>query len=149
MTITAGDRIEVTANTLGSPPRRGVVLSSTPAGGLRVRWDDGHETVFMPGSTCRVIDREPGADTVRLGCHVDVAVTEHEDECRAVASVMTARGVLHAEGVARRRPSDPKLPMVGEELALGRALGSLAEQLITAASGHMAEPPDERAHLLV
>lgn len=55
MSFKAGDRIEVTTNTLGVAPRHGEVLESTSVGAIRVRWDDGHESVFMPGSNCQVL----------------------------------------------------------------------------------------------
>ena len=45
MRFNAGDRIEVTNNTLGAAPRRGSVLESMNAGGLRVLWDDGPRSV--------------------------------------------------------------------------------------------------------
>jgi len=112
-----------------------------------VRWDDGHETVFVPGSDCRVIS-DDNAAPMRFGCHIDVSVVEDDDDCRAMVSVITSRGVLRADGVARRRRTDPEIPMVGEELALGRALGALAEQLVSAATAHLADPPSPQTHLL-
>jgi len=68
----AGDRIEVTNNTLGAPPRHGEVLARSGSTGLRVRWDNGRESVFVPSSNCRVV--EPGEarnDPVRLACHIE------------------------------------------------------------------------------
>ncbi len=35
-----------------------------------------------------------------------------------------------ATGKAKRNPSDVNVPVVGEELALARALGSLEEQIV-------------------
>lgn len=150
MDFTAGDRIEVTSNVLGVQPRLGSVLASTGNGGLRVRWDDGHETVFFPASNCRVVaSGDPaGAGLLRLGLHVDVNVVEEDDECRATATVATSRGPLRADGTAHRKPADPQIPMVGEELAIGRALVDLGEQLISAATADMSMPPSARAHLV-
>jgi len=65
MRADAGDRIELTSNTLGTPPREGEVLARSRATGLRVRWDDGREAVFVPSSNCRVV--EP---VVRLRCRL-------------------------------------------------------------------------------
>jgi hypothetical protein len=150
MSVDVGDRIEVTSNVLGVPPRFGEVLSRSGGTGLQVRWDDGSETVFVPAGNCRVVshhDRERG-DVVELGCRVDVTITEADDECRATASVDTSRGRLRAEGIARRNPADPQIPMIGEELALGRALESLGEQLISAANDHLSRPPSPQEHLV-
>ena len=46
----AGDRIVVESERVAQPPRRGVVeevIAEDPPR-LRVRWDDGHTTVFAP-----------------------------------------------------------------------------------------------------
>jgi hypothetical protein len=54
-----GDQIVVDAMKLDSPPRRGEVIEVLGEGEhvhYRVRWDDnGHESVFFPGSTSHVI----------------------------------------------------------------------------------------------
>lgn len=149
MSISAGDRIEVTSNVLGVPPRLGTVLAATGGAGLRVQWDDGAETVFVPAANCRVVsDDEEERTEVTLGCQVDVTLVEADDECRATASVETTRGTLRADGIARRNPADPQIPMIGEELALGRALEHLGEQLVSAAHEHVKHPPSEREHLV-
>jgi len=61
MNVHTGDRIEVTSNVLGVPPRYGRVLDATTAAALRVRWDDGNETVFAPASNCRVVSPDEDA----------------------------------------------------------------------------------------
>lgn len=57
MDARAGDTIEVQSNQVGQPVRRGTVLeviAEQPAE-LRVRWEDGHESVFYPhGGTVAV-----------------------------------------------------------------------------------------------
>ena len=47
-----GDRIAVESERVAQPPRRGTfeeVLQEEPQR-LRVRWDDGHESIFSPTS---------------------------------------------------------------------------------------------------
>jgi len=47
-----GDEIVVEGRTLGDPRRTGEVLEVLHFGGVthyRVRWDDGHESVYFPG----------------------------------------------------------------------------------------------------
>lgn len=150
MRFNAGDRIEVTSNTVGVAPREGAVLEATSAGGIRVHWDDGHESVFMPGSDCRVL--APSGDDsrypVRLGCHIDVTITEDDHECKATAKVITSRRIFEGEGVARRKPGDSQVPRIGEELALGRALSVLSERLLAAAAEDIAEHPSAQGHLV-
>ena len=76
--------------------------------------------------------------TVARTWTVEVFIDEHEDERRthAEAHLHTRdRTDLTGEGVAMRRPADAEVPEIGEELAVGRALADLSEQLLTAAAG--------------
>lgn len=53
-----GDEIVVESNQLGSPPRKGLVLEVLGEGDhahYRVRWEDGHESVFFPGTTTHTV----------------------------------------------------------------------------------------------
>jgi hypothetical protein len=57
-----GDEIVVDSNELGHPPRRGEVLEVLGTGETqhyRVRWDDGHESLFFPSTSAHII--HPGA----------------------------------------------------------------------------------------
>jgi hypothetical protein len=58
-----------------------------------------------------------------------------EDETNTVVhTVLDLRGDhFESTGTARRNPIDPPTPLVGEELAVARALQELAAQLIEAA----------------
>ena len=54
-----GDRIAVESERLTQPPRRGVVeevIQEEPQR-LRVRWDDGHETIFAPAAGAARIEK--------------------------------------------------------------------------------------------
>lgn len=54
-----GDEIVVDGVNLGDPKREGEILEVTTRGGVvhyRVRWDDGHESTFFPGSTTHVVN---------------------------------------------------------------------------------------------
>ena len=58
MDAKVGDEIVVDALLTGGPPRRGEVLEVMDRGGVthfRVRWDDGHESVFFPSSDAHVV----------------------------------------------------------------------------------------------
>lgn len=53
-----GDEIVVDAVHEGEPKREGEILEVKTGGDIvhyRVRWDDGHESVFFPGSTAHVV----------------------------------------------------------------------------------------------
>ena len=58
MEAKVGDQIVVDAAHTGEMPREGEVREVLSAGGVvhyRVRWDDGHETLFYPGSTTHTV----------------------------------------------------------------------------------------------
>ncbi len=55
---TIGDEIVVDQSRVGAPPRKGEILEVRGDGDAVhyvVRWDDGHETVFFPGSDAHVV----------------------------------------------------------------------------------------------
>jgi len=60
MELKAGDRIEVESESTERPPRRGVieeVVSPPPSPRYRIRWDDGHESIYTPAAgTLRALD---------------------------------------------------------------------------------------------
>jgi len=62
---------------------------------------------------------------------VELVVTEAGDLTQ-VHAVLLAEGaeVAHGSGEARRRPGDPPVPRVGDELATARALYALADRLM-------------------
>jgi hypothetical protein len=63
MAAKTGDRIEIESETVGTPSREGEileVLQGEVSVRYRVRWQDGHETVFTPsGGTARIIPAKP------------------------------------------------------------------------------------------
>lgn len=67
--------------------------------------------------------------------HVDVFLSEEGDVTKARA-VLTSDSATHVTGVgvAHRSPRDPSVPEVGDEVAAGRALAALAQELLAVAS---------------
>lgn len=63
--------------------------------------------------------------------HITIEVGIDEDQDNTLVHVtLDLRGDhFDATGRARRNPADRSIPVIGEELALARALGSLEEQL--------------------
>lgn len=76
---------------------------------------------------------------------IEVDLSEDIDETRAVARLNLEGRQVAGFGRARRNPTDPSLPRVGEELATGRALNELAQKLMEEAADiierHEGEPP--------
>ena len=58
-----GDQIVVDSDHLGHPPRTGEVLGEADTQHYRVRWDDGHVSIFFPGSSSHIV--HPGAQRMR------------------------------------------------------------------------------------
>jgi hypothetical protein len=53
MKLKVGNRIKVEAESTERPPRTGVieeVLSEAPSPRCRIRWDDGHESIYTPAA---------------------------------------------------------------------------------------------------
>ena len=67
--------------------------------------------------------------------HITIEIGIDEDDTTTlVHAVLDLRGDhFDATGRAKRNPADPSIPLIGEELALARALGSLENQIIDAA----------------
>ncbi len=53
-----GDEIVVGTTTLDVPRRRGEVIGQGEREHYRVRWQDGHESVYFPGPDARVVSAD-------------------------------------------------------------------------------------------
>lgn len=143
-----GDRIVVRGRRVGEPNAVGQIVQVL--GGMRflVRWADGRESVVVPG-TDAMIEHEATMEGSRdLAVTVDLRIHEDADRCRADAVMHTASGVLRGCGEARRHPDDPEVPLIGEELAVARALADLAAALERAASECIASHETPTSHLV-
>ena len=65
---------------------------------------------------------------------VNIAFTEDGDRTRADAILELASQRFHGYGQAKRAPEDPRLPVVGQDLAAARALSDVSHQLLNAAA---------------
>jgi Domain of unknown function (DUF1876)/Domain of unknown function (DUF1918) len=137
MEARVGDHVVLEGAKVGQARRRGEiieVLRGATGDRYRVRWDlDDHETVLAPGPDLRVegaSEAKPG----RLSMRVDLSLTEDADHTEALARVHMCGREFSAWGRARRNPSDPTTPAVGEELAVARALSEMSHQLVVAAA---------------
>jgi Domain of unknown function (DUF1918) len=53
MELKVGDRVEAESESTERPPRAGVVeevLQGEPSSRYRIRWDDGHESIYTPSA---------------------------------------------------------------------------------------------------
>lgn len=143
-----GDRIVVRGRRVGEPSTVGRIVQVLGGTRFLVRWADGRESVVVPG-TDAMIENEATSESPRdLAVTVDLRIHEDADSCRADAVMHTASGVFRGSGVARRHPDDPEVPLIGEELAVARALADLASGLERAASECIASRESPTLHLV-
>lgn len=70
---------------------------------------------------------------------LSIHVSEDERETVAVAKLDLRGDHFEATGRARRNPSDPPRPIVGEELAIARALIRLHDRMVEVAQDKIDE----------
>jgi len=80
---------------------------------------------------------------------IEITFAEDEDHTEAHASLSLRGATFTGTGRARRNPTDPQVPMVGEELATARALSDLAHKLVDAAAEAISDREGRPAHLVV
>ncbi|MGI5288745.1 DUF1876 domain-containing protein [Nonomuraea polychroma] len=75
--------------------------------------------------------------------NVRILLTEDGDDTAARAALTIDDGtVIRGDGRARRNPSDPAVPEIGDELAASRALADLAERLAVITQRDIASSAD-------
>lgn len=67
--------------------------------------------------------------TRTLEWKVNLDLLEDGDTTEARAVLDTGSSTITGHGSARRNPQDEDVPLIGDELAAGRAMGDLARQL--------------------
>lgn len=70
---------------------------------------------------------------------IEVTFTEDDRRTRADAVLDIAGRHLHGWGRSQRNPTDPDVPIIGEEVAAARALIRLAHELLGAAASDIEE----------
>jgi hypothetical protein len=145
-----GDRLIVHGRKVGQRTCEGEIVEVLTTNGrhYRVCWADGHESITYPGTDVTIV---PMTDRVTVeprwtrSMVIDLRLAEDAEHCTATATMMTAVGTFTGNGVARRHPNDPDVPMIGEELAVSRCLVDLAVSLEEAATRTMSrgEHPTE------
>lgn len=149
-----GDRLVIQSRRVGQPPRAGEIIDivSSGPGGIRcrVRWDDGHESLVVPGTDAVVTEATVDGETARetRTVTIDLHLEEDNETCEAVVTIHTSIGTFSGSGRARRNPKDPVVPMIGEELAVARSLADLGAKLEEAANRAIASHESRPLHLI-
>ena len=147
MRASVGDRIMVASTVVDQPPRDGRVVEVRHPDGsppYLVEWSDtGERTLLFPGADSRVSTHEHKSDqSTRASAAtatekvwtVQVHVREEGDETSATAVLgVEAPARLDARGTSHRNPHDPASAIIGDEVAVARALRMLADRLLETA----------------
>ena len=160
MKAAVGDRIVTASGVVGGAVRDGVVTECPHGDGsppYRVRWSDtGEETLVYPGGDTYVDAQvEAGsrdwAEARRgraLTWDVRITVVEAAGSTTAEATVMNGPpDALRGVGHARKSPDDDEVPLIGDEIAAGRALRRLADRLLAVAEADVSAAVGHKAHL--
>jgi len=162
MKATVGDRIVVASGIVGGAVRDGVVVACPHDDGsppYRVQWSDtGEESLVFPGpdSLVRSGDEEPApeATTARsVTWQVQVTLVEASGSTTAEAVLVAGPaehgdvGAIRAVGHSRKDPGDSEVPVIGDEVAAGRALRRLAEALLGQAEQDISAQTGHAAHV--
>ena len=154
MNAHVGDELVIRSQQVGRSDQHGEIIEVITAGGqhYRVRWSDGRETILFPGPDATVrraaqADAQPAEMETRTAV-IELRVEEDGEACEARATLHTSTGVFTGVGTARRNPSDPPMPLIGEEFAIARSLADLAGQLESAARAATSSEASTPRHLV-
>jgi hypothetical protein len=78
---------------------------------------------------------------------IEMSFEEDAEHTEARATLVLRGARFTGIGRARRNPTDPNLPMVGEELAAARALSDLTHKLVEAATETISTREGRPAHV--
>jgi len=156
MRASVGDRIVTASGVVGGTVRDGIVVELRHEDGsppYLVEWSDtGERTLVYPGSDS-YLEHVPGAetgegtDTTKVW-RVQVSVVESAGRTTAEAVLVAETpGHLRAVGRARRDPHDVDVPLIGDEIAVGRALRRLADRLLGDAESDIESSTGVPAHV--
>lgn len=76
---------------------------------------------------------------MELDVTLSIHLVEDETTTEATASLVLRGERFEASGTARRNPADPVKPVIGEELAIARALRVLEDQITASAETKIEE----------
>lgn len=149
MRATAGDQITISSRQADARTRAGQIVEVLGVDGgppYVVHWaDGGHSGLLFPGPDARITPGGPDghrswtAATQPKRWQVSLSVTGHGDTLtRAHVTAYTGATSLQCYGEAHRRPDEADVPVIGDEVAAGRALIALGHQLLRTAERDLA-----------
>lgn len=157
MKAAMGDRIVVASTIVDQPLRDGRVVEVRHADGTPpyvVEWSDtGERTLVFPGPDAHIQHTGPGAPApqprrVVKTWTATITITEEGAETTATAVLSEeAPQPLDGVGHAHRNPHDPASSVIGDEVAVARALRRLADRLLGTAEADIQAQTGVPAHV--
>ena len=157
MKASEGDRLVLASSVVDGAVRDGTIVAVRGPDGTppyMVRWHDtGEESMVFPGPDAHV---EHGGARGHVGATSSAGVTwrvqvtlGHEGPETTAQAVLVAGQPDHLDAVgrARRNPEDEPDMIVGDEVAVARALRRLADRLIDSAEDEIGEHTGSSAHV--
>ncbi|HWS57523.1 MAG TPA: dsRBD fold-containing protein [Actinotalea sp.] len=137
MRASVGDRLVLASSVVDGTVRDGRVVELRHDDGsppYLVEWlDTGERSLVFPGPDAHVehaVDVPAGAPTPARTWRVQVTLSHEGPETTAQAVLVAGTPEhLGAVGRARRNPEDGEVPVIGDEVAVARALRRLADRL--------------------
>jgi hypothetical protein len=147
MKAQVGDRIILAGTRVDDPVRDGEVLEVKGSDGgapYTVRWSDGHTGLVYPGPGAVMrVETGTGVSGTSQGTsrsarsktwRVQVSVVEAGDNTRATALLISDQpGEFRGQGDSHRSPADVAMGVIGDEVAVARALRHLADSMLARA----------------
>ena len=142
MKASVGDRIIIASTHLDEPSRDGRIVEVRNEDGSPpyvVEWSDtGEQTLVFPGPDTHIRSGAEGPRPTTKAWTVHVRITEQGDDTTATAVLgVEAPDQLESEGRTHRNPADPASPLIGDEVAVARALRQLADRLLATAESNI------------
>ncbi|MBC7292337.1 MAG: DUF1918 domain-containing protein [Actinotalea sp.] len=140
MKASVGDRLVQASSVVDGAVRDGKVVEVRHPDGsppYLVEWSDtGERSLVFPGTDVHIEHYGEGerpapsvSADVASTWRVQVTVTHEGRETLAQATLVAGPEPLDAVGRARRDPGDQAVPLIGDEVAVARALRHLADRL--------------------
>lgn len=151
MRAAVGDRLVLASGVVDGAVREGRVVEVRHPDGsppYLVEWSDtGERTLVFPGPDAHVqsAEEQDAHDAPEGGPSVwQVRVSVRHDGRETTADAVLLAGQpqgTHAVGRSHRDPADAPAPVIGEEVAVARALRRLADQLMSTAQEAIGSRP--------
>jgi len=159
MRATAGDQITISTRRADPRTRAGRIVEVLGVDGgppYVVHWaDGGHSGLLFPGPDAEISTARQGGRQIPVPTasqpkrwQVSLAVTGHGNTMtRAHVTAYTGAFSVQCYGEAHRHPAEADVPVIGDEVAAGRALIALGNELLRTAEQDLTRIEGHTVHV--